>query len=163
MKGFTLLFASLIVSVMLSISLSIAHVTLTELTLSSAGRDSQLAFYNADTGLECALYHEYKVAGDEDGNSFFKVDGVGGVNIGDLECNEDEPDSLPIPVVSGATTTTSFSINSGEACFDVEVHKWPHETYEYATRVFIESRGYSSCDENNPRRVERGLYVRFIN
>ena len=40
--------------------ISIYNITLKELILSSYGRNSQFAFYAADTGLECALYWNIK-------------------------------------------------------------------------------------------------------
>jgi len=164
-KGFTLLFASLIVSLILSVALSIVHITLVELTLSSSGRDSQFAFYNADTGLECALYYEYNIA-DSGGETFFEVAGQGGEDVESIECDGVSPTNNP-DVDSGGptgTTTTRFSIDSspGKGCFDVTIHKKRRTDNVFATNVFIESRGYSTCDASNPRRVERGLYVRFI-
>src|SRR3989338_5832622 len=54
--GFALLFAMLASSVMLSIGLAILNIALREVTLSSYGRESVIAFYVADAGAECALY-----------------------------------------------------------------------------------------------------------
>ncbi|MCI0619669.1 LamG domain-containing protein [Candidatus Wolfebacteria bacterium] len=54
--GFALLFAVLTASLVLSIGLTIFNITLKEFILSSQIRDSQFAFYSADTGLECTLY-----------------------------------------------------------------------------------------------------------
>jgi hypothetical protein len=54
--GFTLLFASLIGSLVIAVGLAILDITLKQLTLASAGRESQQAFYSADAGTECALY-----------------------------------------------------------------------------------------------------------
>lgn len=54
--GFTLLLAALIASIVLSIGSAIFEIAQKEVTLSSAGRDSQFAFYAADTAAECALY-----------------------------------------------------------------------------------------------------------
>jgi len=54
--GFTLLFASLIGSLVIAVGLAILDITIKQLALASAGRESQQAFYSADTGTECALY-----------------------------------------------------------------------------------------------------------
>lgn len=59
-SGFAMLFAVLTSSVLLSIGLSIFNLTLKELALSSSGRESQAAFYAADSGVECALYWDIK-------------------------------------------------------------------------------------------------------
>ena len=55
-RGFTLLLSALIASIVLALGTSIFQLAHKELTLSSIGRDSQFAFYAADTGAECALY-----------------------------------------------------------------------------------------------------------
>lgn len=59
-KGFTLLLASLVVAVVLAIGASIFAIAQKELILSSIGRDSQFAFYAADSGAECALYWDVR-------------------------------------------------------------------------------------------------------
>lgn len=55
-KGFTLLFAVLVSILILAVGASIISIALKQVILSGAGRDSQFAFYAANTGLECALY-----------------------------------------------------------------------------------------------------------
>lgn len=171
-SGFTLLFASLVVSLILSVGLAVASITLTQLTLSSAGRESQFAFYNADSGIECALHYEYNVPRDDDTPFFSSTDDSPPDNS--IECagqtividtnDVSRPDSNP-----NSTTTTTFFVNQpGASCekdepsFQVKVQKSPSIQYPGATNVKIDSRGYNTCDETNPRRVERGLFVTFI-
>lgn len=57
--GYTLLFAVLISSIVLGVALSILSISRRELLLSSNARESQYAFYAADSGLECAVYNDY--------------------------------------------------------------------------------------------------------
>jgi hypothetical protein len=59
-KGFTLLLAALVASIVLSLGSSIFLIAKKQVTLSSLGRDSQFAFYAADTGAECALYWDIR-------------------------------------------------------------------------------------------------------
>src|SRR3989344_3569012 len=59
-RGFTLLLSALIASIVLVLGASIFQIAQKELTLSSIGRDSQFAFYAADTGAECALYWDIR-------------------------------------------------------------------------------------------------------
>jgi Tfp pilus assembly protein PilE len=178
-KGFTLLFASLIVSLILSISLAIAHISLSQIILSSAGKESQKAFYNADSGLECAMYYEYNVQ-RADGTPFFATSTVSNPPPGLLACAGISAVKIDTAVGGGAnaTTTTSFSINpptyadgsgswtclvnNGEPSFEVKVSKTPNVDYPGAVNVLIEARGYNTCDDTNPKRVERGLYTRFV-
>ncbi len=61
-KGFTLLLAALIASIVLSLGGAIFSIAQKELALSSVGRNSQFAFYAADTAAECALYWDVRAA-----------------------------------------------------------------------------------------------------
>lgn len=55
-RGFTLLVAVLVVSIVLAIGLSILTITLKEYILSNVARESAIALNAADAGMECALY-----------------------------------------------------------------------------------------------------------
>lgn len=55
-RGFTLLLAALIASIVLAIGTAVFDIAQKELILSSAGRNSQFAFYAADSASECALF-----------------------------------------------------------------------------------------------------------
>lgn len=59
-RGFTLMLAALVASVALALASSIFALAQKELTLSSVGRDSQFAFYAADSGAECTLYWDIR-------------------------------------------------------------------------------------------------------
>lgn len=59
-QGFTLLLAALVASITLALGTSIFGIVQKELILSSIGRDSQHAFYAADSGAECALYWDVR-------------------------------------------------------------------------------------------------------
>src|SRR3989344_2564338 len=55
-KGIALLFSILILSMVFTASLTIFQIIFTMLKLSESTRDSQLAYYAADSAVECALY-----------------------------------------------------------------------------------------------------------
>lgn len=59
-SGFTLLLAALVASIVLALGSSIFTIAKKQVTLSSLGRDSQFAFYAADTVAECALYYDVR-------------------------------------------------------------------------------------------------------
>lgn len=61
-RGFTLLIAALVASVVLALGTAIYELAQKQLALSSIGRDSQFAFYAADTAAECALYWDFRYA-----------------------------------------------------------------------------------------------------
>ena len=58
--GFTLLLAALVSSIVLALGAAIFAIAQKELILSSVGRNSQFAFYAADSAAECALYHDVR-------------------------------------------------------------------------------------------------------
>lgn len=138
-KGFTLLFAALAGSLLFSVGIAIANIAIRELALSSAGRESQFAFYAADSGAECALYWDIQ-KGIFDGSPVpFRCAGK---------------DITP----SQSGTTASFTVRladaTGASCALVSIDK--------ADGTKIESRGRNDCGTgDNPARVERAIRVRY--
>lgn len=75
-KGFTLLYAVLVSSIILAASLSIINIALKQHKLAALSRESKIAFYAANTGIDCALYWNShtrtvtELAGDTEINIF---------------------------------------------------------------------------------------------
>ncbi len=59
-SGFTLLFAALISAIVLSLGAAIFSIVVKQVALTSIARESQYAFYAADTAAECALYWDFR-------------------------------------------------------------------------------------------------------
>jgi len=59
-RGFTLLLAVIVSAISLSLGTAIFSIEQKEVTLSSVCRNSQFAFYAADTAAECALYWDMR-------------------------------------------------------------------------------------------------------
>ncbi len=57
-KGFALLFAVMISSIILAIALGVATISYKEVKFSTSAKDTNDAFFAADTGAECALYYD---------------------------------------------------------------------------------------------------------
>ncbi len=55
-RGFTLLIAVITASIVLAMGMSILNITLKEFMLSGVARESEMAFFAADAGMECVLY-----------------------------------------------------------------------------------------------------------
>lgn len=55
-RGFTILLAALVASLVLTLGISIFTIAQKQLVLSSLSRSSQYAFYAADTAAECVLF-----------------------------------------------------------------------------------------------------------
>ena len=59
-RGFAMLFAVLLSSFLITLGLSIFSVSLKEIQIATSARDSQIAYYVADSARECALYWDVK-------------------------------------------------------------------------------------------------------
>lgn len=55
-SGMTLFIAITIMGILLFVSFAVVNITIKSTLFAASGRDSQVAFYAADAGLECALY-----------------------------------------------------------------------------------------------------------
>lgn len=56
MRGIALLISVIIVSIVLAVSIGVSNIVSTEISISNTGRQSQMAFYAADAGVDCAIY-----------------------------------------------------------------------------------------------------------
>lgn len=59
-KGFAILFAVLLASFLVTLGISIFSISLKEIQIVTSIRDSQIAYYAADSARECALYWDAK-------------------------------------------------------------------------------------------------------
>ena len=85
-KGFTLLFAVIISSLLLSIGVAILDLALKQFSLSSTGKNSQVAFYAADNGLECGLFWDRNASGVS-AASVFATSSQSGNQTGAVNCD----------------------------------------------------------------------------
>ncbi len=161
-RGFTLFVALVVSSMLLAVGFSLSNIILKQLIFSSSGKESQLAFYAADSGAECALYWDRKdMAGYTTYDGAFATSSVGiekldimcgmgmegrGANptakVGSLEKNEDN-----------FSATTTFYVDyrdpnneeEHKACAKVTVAKWiDQSTGVPIERTTIDSRGYNA-------------------
>ncbi|MBI5134273.1 MAG: hypothetical protein HZA81_02725 [Candidatus Taylorbacteria bacterium] len=161
-KGFALLFAVLTGSVLLSIGLSIFNLTVKELLLSSSGRESQFAFYAADTGAECALYWDFKGTG---------VFATSSSTHSPSPSNPDCVDTIGTPQTINVTNYLSRTSNSAVTQFSLTIPNSPAAYCAIVTvtktapsgiiKTEIDSRGYNTCDTTDKGRVERALKVSY--
>ncbi len=142
-RGFTLLLAVLVSSLILAIGLAISNILLKELLLSSSGRESQFAFYAADSGAECALFWDIKASAFS--TSTATAISCNAMSLGDVGGQ-------------GYDVASTFTLDFAPEpyCAKVSVTKSTNPD-----RTNIESRGYNTCDTTNPRRVERAIKVRY--
>ena len=144
-NGFTLLLSLLVVSVILSVSLGIFNIMTKELKLSGIGRESQIAFYAADVGIECFFYWEIKHPGLT--NSAFEpaeevTNKISCAGNNDIGIESLSPYSFNLPL-------------SDNSCVKIKVVK---KYYTDKVVTTVESRGYNvACDSDSPFKVERAI------
>jgi hypothetical protein len=212
-RAFVLLYAVMTSTIVLAVGVSIISIALKQLAISTLGRESQYAFYAANTGAECALYWDFhgvlkEVVTSVDGAAYerlavfsnpFLATGRQVTEDADMEsvtcaqtelmanvsCNpsvpggpddswcEDECDSVADPAACDQTTFTVFLGRDASGaedregpCARVTVEKvrgssaggvFTPSASGTNLQTIVDSRGYNYCDEDNPRRVERGL------
>ncbi len=165
--GFALLFAILASSVLLSIGLAIWNIAFREVLLSSFGRESQSAFYVADSAIECALYHDFigtnVFATSTD--SFisspgryvdYKTIDCGGLSSAKMSIYKPPLGDYQIDA-KNATSTFTIKIGSGQAI--VLVGKSDPGTGRSMTNIV--SHGQNSSNAGDPTLVERGLRANY--
>lgn len=182
-RGFTLLFAVLVATLVVSIGATIISIALRQTILSGTTRESQYAFYAANTVLECAHYWDTTTNIDLGGKVIFPSPGETGIAISDeaaaqVTCagvniitgtgNEiDNGPERPIEDIDDGVRTFYLKIKDKEG-----ISRLP--SYEYCAQATvtkissgdtiittIEAKGYNTCIQSNPRRVERGLVQQY--
>ena len=150
-RGFAMLFSVLISSLLVVIGLSIFNITLKELTISTSARESQIAFYAANSGMECALYWYLKQNAFATSTSdVSRATGITPAECGDNASVNSNIDSQ----LNSATTEFEFHVlGSSGSCANVFVKNEKNGTKIDTT---IESQGKNICGASG-RRVERGL------
>ena len=149
--GFVILFTVIIAVIVLAIALGVSNVAVKEALLSAPAKEGQIAFFAADTGLECALYWDIQQ------DSF----------------NIDNPATDPVNCASGVNFVSIANpyaffvdiLDSGAyRCALVTVDKQfiGQDGGEYTN---IQSRGYNKkCSATSAANaVERLEEVRYLN
>ncbi len=147
-RGFTLLIAVVLASVSLSIGMALLDIALKQVILSSSARQSQIAFYNADSVLECALYY--------DQHDQLDTFGYAKTSSPNISCNG--VSNIPVSFTSGSgTRERRFTVPcaTGGTAGEVIITKDSDAT------TGIYATGFNTCNVANERRIERGLKVTY--
>jgi len=167
-RGFALLFAVLTASLLMSLGLSIFGISIKELSLTTASKDSQIAFYAADSARECALYWDLKVGAFEsyiDSQQHISTSTTGE----SIYCNNGNPISLSTQ--TGGYPTFSFSAApfldyaSSTDNLNPDADLFITKTYDsISNRIIttIDTYGHN-VGINGGKRVERGIEQTNIN
>ncbi|PIR82624.1 hypothetical protein COU20_01540 [Candidatus Kaiserbacteria bacterium CG10_big_fil_rev_8_21_14_0_10_59_10] len=145
-RGFTILMAMLVSSLVLALGLSIFSIAQKSVALSAIGRDSQFAFYAADTGAECALFWDMRHGAFSAEEEPFADAACDGQSIGPFS-------------FEGYGVNQIFEFEPAGFCARVVVEK--SDTHP---RTVIHSDGYStSCDtiETSRRALQRSVRMQY--
>src|SRR3989338_1641596 len=135
-KGFVILFAVTLSSILLAIALGVTNIAVKEIKFGTSARDTNDAFFAADTGIEYVLWN------DRSSNSSY----------------------IPAPGTAQTWEVVLSGVGSaGVSCAKVRIQK--DNTSPNFTSTSIVSNGYNignaGCSSSNPDRVERELKVSF--
>lgn len=179
-KGYALLFAVLVSALVLAIGVSILNISRKELILTSGGRNSEYAFYAADSGYECAIYYDYQGASGN-GSTFFSTTTFASGAPQSLACGTSNSGRVVDSTVtmnttgSGANTQYDFIFNFplyGNSCTSVDVNKIYNNSTGVSTTT-VSSLGYNigwegtspngDCggQNNNAEKVDRELVTTY--
>jgi len=147
-NGYAMLFAVIIVSAISVITAGLINATYKQMILSSLAKDSQLAFYQADTASDCALYADRVLRVTNEG--LFK-DG------GEWICGQADLTIKPVPESDNHSIYFSRE-DPTKPCFKIDIKKIPSGGKEKTT---ITSRGYNICNQYNKRTVERSIEINY--
>jgi hypothetical protein len=144
-RGFALLVALIFMSVILSVGLELTDITYKQIMLASTSRQSQYAFYNADSAMECAL---------ELDQVYDAFDYATGPTTGAFGC-EGQVVTYTNSAPSGNSRTATFSIpcTGGGTNSTVTILK----NSGASISTYIYSNGYNDCSASDPNRIQRGL------
>ena len=146
-NGYAILFAVVMVSIISMLAIGLSNSSYKQLVLSLLAKDSQTAFFQADTASECALYADNIMHMTAIYGSWFCGKGL---------------DSNDIPfTISAGSGPDDYELNPTNAgsgpCFKISVTKTGTSPIE----TTIKSKGYNSCDLGNRRTVEREIEVKY--
>lgn len=144
-----MLIAVVLSSVILSLALALLDVAYKQIVLASTAKQSQYAFYAADSALECILYYDQKA------DAF----GTNPTGLTQISCNGN---TIPFTSTGSSPKVTTIILPClggapGTEQAVVEIYKGYPEFPP--TRIF--ANGYSSCSTTDTRRIERGVKVNY--
>ena len=149
--GFTLFIAIIVTGTILLVSTAIVTLAAKETFLTSANRDSQFAFYAADTGAECAIYWDIN---NPSGYSAFSTSTGSTINCNQNAANATNPTPPSNQVGGSSVSVFNLTFLPDPYCAQVTVTK-------VGTTTQIDSLGFNTCDPTNTRRVERAVRAKY--
>ncbi len=134
-KGFVILYAVTLVVVILSITMGVSEIALKENNFGTSAKDTDNAFYAADSGIEYTLNND-KVA-------------------------TNYPDPVPGATNSWSLTVTNLG-SDNKSCAKITITK-DYTVTPMLTTIVADGYniGDASCNSTNPNRVQRELKMTY--
>jgi len=175
-KGYTLLFAVIVSSIVLSIAAFIMSISRKQFILSSLARDSTVAIYAADSAIQCAVaayangtlveYHTDEGQGNSNRPERYVL------SCGSSGGNGNFGNNPTTEATVGFLTGTAYQsgevsiIYDNNTCAKVVITDGFDSLKTTRHKVRIESRGYSignagACPVRNPRTTERAIQLEY--
>jgi Tfp pilus assembly protein PilX len=141
-KGIALLIALVVIMIVISIIASLSIIAMKEVSFSNIRRESQIAYYAAESGTQCALYWIVKAD-----NKAFSLDRNTQIRCDDRDRN------ITIPQMTvGATTTFTFGFNNA---YETRVHVVPNST----SNLVVTSEGYNRKIADSVVKIQKNQQV----
>lgn len=158
-KAFVLLLAVLVAGVLVSLGAAIFDIVSKEVLLSTTGKQSQFAFFVADTGVECALFEDYQQTTLSSGPFATMTPpasfNCGGATVVDLSKSWDAPSK---------TETADFSFcdngSTAQPCASVHFSRM-FDNHQSPVSTTIESRGHNTGNTASPIYLERAIRTTY--
>ncbi|MBI3632991.1 MAG: hypothetical protein HY226_01735 [Candidatus Vogelbacteria bacterium] len=183
--GFVLLFALLVSSILLATGLGISRLMVRQITLASLSRESQVAFFAADGGMECAKHWiksgKFNLVVSPAVpksrsiycNGYIIKDGLPGAIVATNQICDAYGEPPQNNIINGDNVTK-------KSCFTFALANTPNETVnqlrqEACTFVVVDktdtlglttkitSNGYNRCDLTLPDALQRTLELILVN
>lgn len=188
-KGFTLMVAMLVSTIVIVVGLGVSSIILRQFNLAVLSRESQSAFYAADTLVECILYYDLEAGLFDD--AFSLTTPMNLTTLQDLVCDQkvgppaeditmdieqvgpDEViDPCPATIDDGVSRTrknftTTLLLESSKGAYTPIAYASITKSQScevgdlYTILTQIDSNGYNSNRPGDDRKIERGLRLTY--
>ncbi|MFA5791800.1 MAG: hypothetical protein WC884_02060 [Candidatus Paceibacterota bacterium] len=148
-SGFVILFAVTLSAILLSIALGVANIALKEIKFGTSAKETNEAFFSADTGIECALTND-KLTG-----SLF----VSPSNPS-LVCNGTTISTLESPASYWSFALSGLN-NNGQGCAKVTVDKTVSSAVTIISKGYNKGGGVSGSCTIGLNSIEREIKVSY--
>jgi hypothetical protein len=155
-NGYAILFTVIVVTIISLIAFGISNSSYRQMVLSAVAKDSQVAFYQADTAVECALYSDFIQDIFSQASSTPST-----LNCG-VQGSSDKPYELIIETKNPGSEYDLFPVDQGSLpCFEISVRKTIPGSPTDPILTELKGRGYNNCDKTNTRTVQREIEVNY--